>query len=193
VTLRCLPAESCIHVSLYSNGKSYGSIVIDRLRTLVSEALAEYRNLRSCILAPLAGSSEVWVAIDVLTQMGSGAADVHTPDGRKISVSRLKEELSLWLTSQCEFNFILAEKLRQAGRDGFPKMLRLQDMREKHPDWVVRRTINFEQACLSSRACSHCSTSARRSNTSFTTSCHCRRAQTRRPPNRQSSGSSYPT
>ena len=29
-------------------------------------------------------------------------------------------------------------------------MLPLQMMREKHPDWIVKRTISFEQACLGS-------------------------------------------
>ena len=151
VTLRRVPSQSSIIVSLQSNGKSYGSLVIDRLRVLLSEALTEYRNLRSCILAPLAEDAKVWVAIDVLSQTRSDAQPARAPDdGRMIPIAKLKQDLSLWLTQQCEFNFILAEKLRLASRTDLPKMLPLQMMREKHPDWIVKRTISFEQACLGS-------------------------------------------
>lgn len=149
VTFRRMPAESSILVTLHSNGKSYGSVVVDRLRVLLARALAEYRNLRASILAPLpGGSSDAWVAIDVLAQMRNDAPPASTPDGRSLPVAKLKHDLSLWLTSQCEFNFIRADKLRQASRADFPKMLRLQAMRESHPDWVVKRSINFEQACI---------------------------------------------
>lgn len=161
VTLRRIPAESSILVSLHSNGKSYGCAVVDRMRVLLADALTEYRNLRSCILAPLAQSADTWVAIDVLAQISSDLPAVRAPDGREIAISTLKSDLSLWLTLQCEFNFIVADKLRAAGRKGFPKMLKLQDLREQHPDWLSKRTINFEQACLGAYSREFCAVSHR--------------------------------
>ena len=39
----------------------------------------------------------------------------------------------------CEFNFVLASKLRECTSVSFPKLLTLQEMRQKHPDWLYRR------------------------------------------------------
>jgi len=144
VMLQRLPELSSILVRLHSNGKSGGATVVDHLRVLLSEALTEYRTLRCIILAPLPDASNVWVDLDALAVLPATAPPVST-QGRTIEVGALKEALSLWLTQQCEFSFILAEKLRRASATFFPKMLRLQDMPS---DWVVRRSISFEQACL---------------------------------------------
>ena len=62
----------------------------------------------------------------------------------------IKRQLSIWLTLRCGFNFVLADKLRTTPETEFPKMVRLQDMRN-HPvwkDWIVRKTLVFEDACF---------------------------------------------
>jgi len=47
----------------------------------------------------------------------------------------------------CEFNFVLASKLRDCTPETFPKLLTLQEMRLKHPSWLVRRTLDFRSVC----------------------------------------------
>ena len=50
-----------------------------------------------------------------------------------MELDALKQAFGWWFTTQCEFNLILAEKLRDASMTAFPKMLPLQEMRVKHP------------------------------------------------------------
>ena len=147
VTLQKLSAQSSIRVRLHSNGESGGSIVVDQLRVLIYEALQEYRRLnfklRCVMLAPLPGKADVWVDLDVLGKISASDTVVHAAPGRQIEIPVLKASLARWLTKQCQFCFILADKLRESSPSF--KMVRLQDM---PPDWVECRTITFEDACL---------------------------------------------
>ena len=38
----------------------------------------------------------------------------------------LKASMTYWLTTQCEFNFLLADKLRDSTEESFPAFLPLQ-------------------------------------------------------------------
>uniref|UniRef100_A0A7S2GH12 COR domain-containing protein n=1 Tax=Haptolina brevifila TaxID=156173 RepID=A0A7S2GH12_9EUKA len=148
VTLRKLPQASSIGVLFHSNGMSGGAMALDRLRVLLSEGLTEYRNLRFCILTPLRESrDDSWVDLDALGALPD-TAFLKDARGRPIAISTLKEKLSLWLTQQCEFCFLSADKLRSSTPSTFPAFMRLQDMRKHYDDWMVYKTISFKKACL---------------------------------------------
>ena len=53
--------------------------------------------------------------------------------------------MEIWLTSSCEFNFILAEKLRTASRCRSCSGCRTCARRD--PKWVVKKTITLHDAC----------------------------------------------
>ena len=57
----------------------------------------------------------------------------------------LKEELAFWLTTQCEFIFISAQKLRDAREDSLPMMVTLQELRE-WDGWTERKLVTLEDA-----------------------------------------------
>ena len=52
-----------------------------------------------------------------------------------------------WFTASCTFSFILADKLRESSRETFAKLLPLQDVIRRFPDWVVERTVFLDKAC----------------------------------------------
>ena len=139
--LQHMPAISSILVTFMADGKARGAAVLDALRVLISQELGEYRNLQCNILAhyPIRGR-EAWIDLDVLARTPSTAGPFQI-GGTSVSVEDLWTSLSFWLTLNCEFNFVLADKLRTA--TGFPKMLTLQQMIKSHPDWVVKRNLTF--------------------------------------------------
>ena len=57
----------------------------------------------------------------------------------------LKEALVFWMTTQCEFIFICAEKLRDAEEHTMPRMVNLQELRSWE-GWTVRKVISLEDA-----------------------------------------------
>ena len=63
-----------------------------------------------------------------------------------MNADALREEFAFWLTTRCDFNFILAEKLRNATPSELPKMPSLQQLRRDKPDWVVRKPISLQGA-----------------------------------------------
>ena len=72
----------------------------------------------------------------------------------------LKEMLGWWFTAQCEFNFVLAEKLRGATKEDFPALLPLQQMRTT-PTWLVKKAIDFDGVCSGSYVDAHLAVSHR--------------------------------
>ena len=141
--------ESSIMVHLSSDGKGgVAGAVSDQLRVLLAQdVLIHYPNLRCRLLAPLSGSSEGWIDLEELPKanIAKGATELRTAAGETVGIEALKAEMEIWLTSSCEFNFILAEKLRTASE--MPQLLRLQELRKTRPDWVVKRTITLHDAC----------------------------------------------
>ena len=150
LTLSYMPAESSVLAQLHSDGRHGGAAaaLADRLRVLVSEELAAYANLRCRILAPLPHGKVGWVDLNELSKTKAAGATVSFR-GEQLRVDELKAQLALyWLTEQCDFYFIRADKLREASAAELPRMLRLQEMMAAHGDWVVKKSISFEQACL---------------------------------------------
>ena len=44
-----------------------------------------------------------------------------------ITIPELRRQLAVWLTTRCDFYFVLAEPLRISSPKEFPRMLRLQE------------------------------------------------------------------
>ena len=59
-------------------------------------------------------------------------------------LEQLKEEFAFWLTTQCEFNFVLADKLREASEAELPTMVTLQELRRSKRSWLTTKLITFE-------------------------------------------------
>ena len=109
-----------VHLSSDSKGGVAGA-VSDQLRVLLAQdVLSHYRNLRCRLLAPLSGSgggySESWIDLEQLPRasVAKGAAELRTAAGETVGIEAIKAEMEIWLTSKCDFNFVLAEKLRAA-------------------------------------------------------------------------------
>ena len=146
VVLRFVAAESSVVVQLFNAGrKGSGALVLDRLRVMLSTELAVYQNLRWRILAPLRDAPGKWVDLDQLST--ATTAPTLAVGGAPLELDALKRAFSWWFTTQCEFNLVHAHLLRDASAAVFPKMLPLQEMRVKHPDWLVKKTLDFHGVC----------------------------------------------
>jgi len=149
VVLSYVPEESSVIAQLSSNGKSgSGGLVVDRLRVLLAQELTTCFNLRYRMMVPFPDNSLLWVDLDALPlAKASPLSKPFSLRGEPCDIELLKAELAFWFTLNCRFYFILADKLRETPKVEFPKMLRLQDMKLKFPDWVVTRTIMLDEAC----------------------------------------------
>ena len=137
--------ESSMHVTLCTDGvDGSAGVVADRLRVLLHEELLAYKHLRYHMLAQVPGS-ESFVNLDELPKAGAGLGSVMLR-GEAVSVETLKEEFAFWLTTRCEFQFVLAEKLRTASRSELPTFASLQELRRTKPSWLTRKLIIFEDA-----------------------------------------------
>ena len=54
--------------------------------------------------------------------------------GEQRSFTDLRDEFAFWLTSECEFVFVLADTLRNATLEELPSMQTLQQLRQSKPD-----------------------------------------------------------
>ena len=57
-----------------------------------------------------------------------------------------QEEFAFWLTTRCEFNFVLADELRRASASELPQFLSLQELRRSRSTWLTRKLITFDDA-----------------------------------------------
>lgn len=150
VTLSFIPefSRSCVMVHLGGSSENgWEARVVDRLRVILVQELSIYSNLQCQALVRCPGSARTWVVIDALplaaTQMLSHPLRFR---GELLSAETLQPLLK-WFTASCTFSFILADKLRESTRKTFPKLLPLQDMIRRFPDWVVERTVFLDKAC----------------------------------------------
>ena len=146
VTLTYMPSESSILVALTSDGRDgSAAAVADRMRVLLIEELSSFPNLRHRMLALIPGSGgHQYVDLDELPRADTNT--VVTLRGERVNADALREEFAFWLTTRCDFNFVLAEKLRNATPSELPKMPSLQQLRRDKPDWVVRKPISLQGA-----------------------------------------------
>ena len=146
IVLRHVPAESSVAVQMYNAGtQGSGALVLDRLRVILSSELSAYSNLQWCILTPLESTGGTWINLDVLPT--ATKVPPLMVDGANVGVEALRQRFTWWYTVHCEFNFILADKLRETDAAAFPKLLPLQQMRTEYPDWIVKRTLDFDGVC----------------------------------------------
>ena len=162
VTLTYEARESSILVTLNSDGKDgSAAAVADRLRVLLIEELSQYTNLNFCMLALLPdGLGHTWVNLEELPKTGS-LPRALTIRGRLATIDLLKEEFVFWMTTECEFYFILADKLRSATDSELPSMATLQELRFTKPDWIVSKLITFKEALSGAYASEYLSLSYR--------------------------------
>jgi len=131
----------CVHFDAEQGGGK--GIVVDFIRVLLAEDLSNYPNLRGRVLAPLPSSPGKWV--DLLALPGAPAESLPAPGPSAPRRRELKEDLMFeWFTMSCDFFFVRAAKLREASDAEFPRMVTLQEMRSRFPDWIERRTIDFD-------------------------------------------------
>ena len=136
--------ESSIDVTLATPGRDGSAAsVADRLRVLLFEELSAYVNLRYRMLVPVPGSSSTWVDLEELPKAGAVRGGVMLR-GEQVGTEQLKEEFAFWLTTQCEFNFVLADKLREASEAELPTMVTLQELRRTKRSWLTTKLITFE-------------------------------------------------
>jgi hypothetical protein len=153
VVLRRLPHDSSISVLLCrGSADGGGGGVADRLRVLVADVLVAYANLRCRLLTPVDGTADSWVDLDTLAaaperDVAGAPAMASDRHGRSLLVRDLKLKLQSWRTDACEFCFICADRLRYTSEADFPTVLRLQEMLQRFPEWVERRTLSFGDAC----------------------------------------------
>ena len=136
VHLAYAPSESSMLIRLYSNGdKSAAAKVLDRIRLLLLTDLTMFSNLRAKTLVPMSEHESVLVDIDkVMKTLGSEVRRVGETDYK---IAEVKECMIKWVLTECEFNWIDAEKLRKSRHEEFPYFMKLQDLRASRPDWVI--------------------------------------------------------
>ena len=89
---------------------------------------------------PIPGAAGKWVNLDVLPK--ATTVPTSLPGG---GLDELKQQVAFWITDQCEFYLLDADKLRAA--EEFTSFLTLQEMRKQYPDWIVKRTFDFDRVC----------------------------------------------
>jgi len=148
VTMTYESSNSSILVHIQRNGHEGGkaegvaAAVADRLRVLILEELAVYSQLqhRALVLAPR--DSAAWVDINELPKVRSDSPS-FTLNGEQVPIDHLREQLATWLTAECEFTLISADRLREATEAELPIMISLQEMQRTRPDWITRKLISF--------------------------------------------------
>ena len=140
VTLTYVPADSSVLVAL--DGKAGAAATIaDQIRVLLLEELSAYQHLKHKMLAPVPGGGS-WVDLDELTRAPSDCKIFL--EGEHVSVEVLKDMYAFWLTTQCSFNFVLADKLRNTPACELAKFPTLQELSRSKPDWLVRKVVTFD-------------------------------------------------
>ena len=149
-----------MHVTLCTDGTDGSAgAVADRLRVLLFEELLAYKNLRYHMLAQVPGSDS-FVNLDELPKAGAGTGSVMLR-GEEVTIETLKEEFALWLTTRCEFQFVLADKLRDASQAELPVFASLQELRRSKRTWLTRKLITFEDALAGTYAAEYLALSYR--------------------------------
>ena len=64
----------------------------------------------------------------------------------------------------CTFVFVDAARLRESTEVDLPLLLQLQELEERHPDWIVRVTISFATVCTSNLSSEYLAVSHRWDN-----------------------------
>lgn len=185
LTLEHVASESSIVATLSTDGRDGAAgRVADRLRCILAEDVAaSYHNLSYHLLVPHPTRSTCWVDLDAMQSgqqfedeeraaPGVNQAPVDDFDGlnvelkapkltkQVVSSRNLQADLMKWLTNRCTFYFIDAAKLRDEAA-ALPRMVRLQDMLSKHPNWVVKHEMTLRDACLGAYARSYLAVSHR--------------------------------
>ena len=163
VLLRYVASQSSIIVTLCSadvDDVRCGRVV-DRLRVLVAQQLAAYANVRCDFYVPLPDDNSRWVDLDELPKAPIDRVIELRVGSTTVRRLRRHPRLSMWLTRQCDFYFILAEPLRRSTKTTLPRMLSLQEMRKRHPDWVVKKEIRLDAACRAEYATDYLAVSHR--------------------------------
>ena len=82
---------------------------------------------------------------------------------RESDSQALREEFAYWLTTELDFCFVRAEKLRSATAEELPVMPTLQELRRRHDGWVVTKRISYAGVIAGDYATEYLSLSCMRS------------------------------
>ena len=142
LTFRPESSKSCVMVHFGESCKvGLGALVVDRLRVILAQNLKSiYENLQCKMLVRHPDCSDKWVDIDAFPQAAKGTLSQE-------ELNLLQEKLVDWYTSSCTFSFIKAQKLRESNTATFERLLTLQQMTIKFPEWLQEESIKMDTAC----------------------------------------------
>jgi len=99
------------------------------------------------VLVPIRGKKDLFADLQQLAKRNVKPGEVVKARGEEISLPALKLDLAFWWNESCAFYFIDADQFRRASEAEFPEFLNLQELLQKHPSWVEKRTLYLREVC----------------------------------------------